>query len=308
MVAEHLALPAAPECENDEGGRFTIRPSGDSHRTFRPSACAVAPCGLAARQPVAGRAAAVVAGATPQSEGLVRVRDEVGIHTSTLPSRGRSRTNNPWREGRPNAASGRGGSTRSSSGCRRCPNCPRRSPARVRPRVRWPRPPTVALAPTPRSASVSTQRPPSGFHPPSMETAGSRLQSGVPRVGMSPPCASSGLPGKDCSTRSDPPRRAWDGVHIPTSADATTGIEKGGSLRSRPPSTARHRRPGVRGATASRTTTCAIPVVHVRTGISRTSTTVLHVRLHPVADRTHSGPGSTSRVDSDHRLKTANQS
>ncbi len=72
--AEARALPLVTvlERENDEGGRFTIRPFGDSHRTFRSSACAVASCGLAARPPVAGRAASAVAGATPLAEGSVR--------------------------------------------------------------------------------------------------------------------------------------------------------------------------------------------------------------------------------------------
>ena len=154
------------------------------------------------------RAVRAVVGATPLAEGSVRVRAEVEIHTSPLPSRGRSRSNNPWREGRPNAAVERGDSTRSSCGCRRCPNCPRRSPASVRPRGRWlPATPTAALAPTPRSASAPTQRPPSGFHLPSKETAGPRRRAGLPRVGLPPPCASSGLPAKDCWTRSDPPRR-----------------------------------------------------------------------------------------------------
>ena len=78
--ASRRALAEAPttppvavlECENDEGGRFTIRPFGNSHRTLRPSACAVASCGLAARPPLAGRAASAVAGATPLAEGSVR--------------------------------------------------------------------------------------------------------------------------------------------------------------------------------------------------------------------------------------------
>ena len=49
-------LPVAVlECENDEGGRFTNRRSGDSHRTFRASACAVATCGLAPRKGVERR-------------------------------------------------------------------------------------------------------------------------------------------------------------------------------------------------------------------------------------------------------------
>ena len=86
---------AAPRRENDAGGRFTNRPSGDSRRAFRPSACAVVSCGHAARPSVAGLAAPAVAGATPLAKGSVRVRGEVEIHTSPLPSRGRSRTIDP---------------------------------------------------------------------------------------------------------------------------------------------------------------------------------------------------------------------
>ena len=59
-------------------------------------------------------------------------------------------------------------------------------------------------------------------------------------------------------------------MHIPTLLDATPGIEKGGSLRSRPPVPARRSRPGGRGATASRTTASA------RGGPARTK----HVRAH----------------------------
>ena len=62
------------------------------------------------------------------------------------------------------------------------------------------RPPAWSLAPAthkhpgPDTAIhvCLTQRPPSGFHPPAMETAGSMRRSGLPRVGLPPPCASSG--------------------------------------------------------------------------------------------------------------------
>ena len=139
---------------------------------------------------------------------------------------------------------------------------------------------------------------------------------GSPVRGGRPTCRESGCPHRACPLaflqRTAGPvatrRGGWDGMHIPTSADATTGIEKGGSLRPRPPFPARHRHPGGRGTTAIRPTTCVATAVHVRTAIPRTSTTISHVRLHPVTDRIHSGPGSTSRVDSEHRLKTANQS
>ena len=74
-------LTAGLRCENDVRGRFTLWPPGDSHRTFRRSAGAVASCASAARPGVAGRAARAVVGATPQSEGLVRARGQVWIHT-----------------------------------------------------------------------------------------------------------------------------------------------------------------------------------------------------------------------------------
>ncbi len=78
--------------------------------------------------------------------------------------------------------------------------------------------------------------------------------------------------------RSDP-HGGWDGVHIPTSADATAGIEKGGSLRSRPPVPVRHSRPGGRDATIIRTTTYEVADAHVRNGFSCTCTPISHVRL-----------------------------
>ena len=89
--------------------------------------------------------------------------------------------------------------------------------------------------------------------------------------------------------RERPAADGWDGVHIPTTADATAGIEEGGSLRPRPPFPARRSRPGGRGATTIRTTTCAVADVHVRTGNSRTLGSVSHVRP------SH-GTGRASRV------------
>ncbi len=96
--APALAGYAAPRCENNEAGRFTNRPSGDSRRAFRPSACPVASCGLAARPPVGGRAASAVTGAPPQSEGLLRVRAQVCFHIPAPSPRGRSRTSDPCRK------------------------------------------------------------------------------------------------------------------------------------------------------------------------------------------------------------------
>ena len=68
-------------------------------------------------------------------------------------------------------------------------------------------------------------------------------------------------------------------VHIPTLPDATPGIEKGGSLRPRPPFPARRSRPGGRGATQIRTTTCEVEDMHVRIAFQRTCTPNSHVRF-----------------------------
>ena len=111
------------------------------------SACAATSCGAAAPVGRGTLDARAGPGATPRPEGLVRHSAECVFTPSPLPSKGRSRANHPLREGHPNAAWGRGGSTRSSSGC---PPLPKRlapvSPARVRTRSRWPRPPTATLA------------------------------------------------------------------------------------------------------------------------------------------------------------------
>ncbi len=100
MFADALGTRAyaAPRRENDEGGRFTNRPSGDSHRAFHPSGCAAVSCGLAARPPVAGRAAPAVAVATPLAEGSVRHSGECVFTTRRPPSRGRYSANDPcWK-------------------------------------------------------------------------------------------------------------------------------------------------------------------------------------------------------------------
>ncbi len=80
-------------------------------------------------------------------------------------------------------------------------------------------------------------------------------------------------------------------VHIPTLPDATPGIGIGGSLRSRPPVPARRSRPGGRGATYSRTTTCKVADVHVRIPFSRTCP-----RFHMCASGLAPGPISEFRT------------
>ena len=77
-------------------------------------------------------------------------------------------------------------------------------------------------------------------------------------------------------------------VHIPTVAVPYEACRIGGSLRPRPPVPVRHSRPGGRGATIIRTTTYAVADMRVRSGVSRTSGSVSHVR------RSH-GTGRASR-------------
>jgi len=90
---------AVLEREIDVGGRFTLWSSRGSHEPCRPSAGKATPCGPAVRPPVAERAVRAGSGATPRPEGLVRLSDECGFTPSSLPSRGRSRTRDPLREG-----------------------------------------------------------------------------------------------------------------------------------------------------------------------------------------------------------------
>ena len=89
-------LTAALECANDAGVRFTLRRPGDSHGASRLSAGAAASCASADRPASAVRAAPSVVGATPQSEGLVRVRTQVCFHTPAPVPWGRSRSINPY--------------------------------------------------------------------------------------------------------------------------------------------------------------------------------------------------------------------
>jgi len=90
---------AVLEREIDAGGRFTLWSSRDSQGPCHSSAGKATPCGSAFRPPVAERAARAGSGATPRPEGLLRLSDECGFTPSSLPSRGRSRTRDPLREG-----------------------------------------------------------------------------------------------------------------------------------------------------------------------------------------------------------------
>ena len=92
---------------------------------------------------------------------------------------------------------------------------------------------------------------------PSLGCSGSPTETGANRTG-----SPIGLPARDRCFGATP-AEGWLAVHIPTLPDATTGIEKGGSLRSRSPVPARRSRPGGRDATESRTTTYAVAEVHV---------------------------------------------
>ncbi len=89
-------LTAALECANDAGVRFTLRRPGDSHGASRLSAGAAASCASADRPASTAGAAPAVVGATPQSEGLVRVRTQVCFHTPAPVPWGRSRSINPY--------------------------------------------------------------------------------------------------------------------------------------------------------------------------------------------------------------------
>ena len=89
-------LTAALECANDAGGRCAPWPSGDAHACYGVSHDTATSCAYAAGSVSAARAALTGTGATPQSEGLVRVRRRVCFHTPAPVPWGRSRSINPY--------------------------------------------------------------------------------------------------------------------------------------------------------------------------------------------------------------------
>ena len=94
-------LPVMPllHCENDVGGQFTLCPGSDSQGPARVSDYTATSYASVARPAVTGRTASAETGATPQAEGLVRARGRARFHTLTPPPGGRSRSNDPSREG-----------------------------------------------------------------------------------------------------------------------------------------------------------------------------------------------------------------
>ena len=94
-------LPVMPRlrCANDPGGRYTLFPSGDAHRTHRISVEAAASYASAATPVSTARAAPTGKGATPQAEGLVRARGPACFHTLAPAPSGSLPIINPSREG-----------------------------------------------------------------------------------------------------------------------------------------------------------------------------------------------------------------
>ena len=88
-------LTTGLECAIDTGVRCALRASGDAHRIARSSDDAPSVLRQRCRVRRGTPAVLAVAVATPLAEGSVRVRGEVEIHTSPLPSWGRYRTINP---------------------------------------------------------------------------------------------------------------------------------------------------------------------------------------------------------------------
>ncbi len=212
------------------GGRFTLWPSGDSHLPSCLSRRAATSCNPAARLPVA--------------------HERLG----------------PWRERPPSPKARYGFGARWKFTPRPCP--PGVAPAPTIPggkAVRTPLrdaadqpgpPPAAAVAQTARAALLpesarvfAGSRPPPRRPWPRHRDPRLPLRNG-PRPGFTarprgspvrggrPTCRESGCPHRACPLaflqRTAGPvatrRGGWDGMHIPTSADATTGIEKGGSL------------------------------------------------------------------------------
>ena len=229
----NLRLMPPLGCENDVGRRFTLWPSGDSHGTSCLSAGAVASYASAARSVSAARAALTGTGATPQSEGLVRVRRQVCLRTPAPVPSGSLPANYPYAGRRFSAASRR----RSTSSPAPCPSGYRTSPSKA----------GAAMGGAAAHAAKPGMRPSWAPQRPS-------------RMGY--------------LDRSDPLRRVGWGVHIRTLPDAVLGIQRGGSLRSRPQAPERHRRSGDRGATAKQPATYGTAGAHIATVVPCTCTSM----------------------------------
>ena len=108
-------LTAALECANDAGGRCALWPSGDAHACYGVSHDTATSCAFAAGSVSAARAALTGTGATPQSEGLVRVRRQVCLRTPAPAPSGSLPANYPY-AGRRFSAASRRRSTSSPTG------------------------------------------------------------------------------------------------------------------------------------------------------------------------------------------------
>ena len=89
-------LMAALECANDAGGRCALWPSGDARRCCGVGYDTATSCAYAAGSVSAARAALTGTGATPQSEGLVRVRRQVCLRTPAPVPSGSLPANYPY--------------------------------------------------------------------------------------------------------------------------------------------------------------------------------------------------------------------
>ena len=90
---------AVPERANDTGVRCALRRFRSAHRDRRATAGAATSCAHAACATRAARAAQAVTLATPQSEGLVRVRGRVCLRTPALAPLGSLAYQQSLREG-----------------------------------------------------------------------------------------------------------------------------------------------------------------------------------------------------------------
>ena len=120
-------LTAALECANDAGGRCALWPSGDAHACYGVSHDTATSCAFAAGSVNAARAALTGTGATPQSEGLVRVRRQVCLRTPAPVPSGSLPANYPY-AGRRFSAASRRRITRSPAPC---PSGYRTSPSKA---------------------------------------------------------------------------------------------------------------------------------------------------------------------------------
>ena len=276
-------------------GRFTLWPSGDSHRPSRISAGAATSCGPAVRSPVTHErfgpwwerppSPRARYGFGPRWKFTPRPCPPGVAPAATIPG-GKAVRTPPWNAATQPAPPAAAAVAQTARAALLPASARVVAGSRPPPRRPWPRhrDPRLPLRNGPRPGFTSRPR-----RPPVRGGGPGCRESGCPRRAR-PPAFLQRTAGPVATRRGG---LGWS-AH-PNLRRCHNGHRKRWVATGTPPFPARRSRPGGRGATASRTTTCVAGNLHVRTAIPRTCGSSSHVRLHPGTTGSISGLGSTSR-------------